>query len=75
MAYGIIGPEFVLGAATGQYESASKAVEEFETLGYPAGPCGMPFSLIWAALCSIHERATPFQLTTNTSGGCDQQLS
>ncbi|KAL9608011.1 MAG: hypothetical protein Q9167_007129 [Letrouitia subvulpina] len=35
MAYAIIGPEFVLGAAAGQYKDAQRAVSAFKEMGYP----------------------------------------
>lgn len=35
MFHAIAGPEFVLGFAAGQYESAHKAVREFKELGHP----------------------------------------
>lgn len=35
MIYATVGPEFILGAAAGQYESAHKAVQDFKRSGHP----------------------------------------
>ena len=35
MIYATVGPEFILGAAAGQYESARNAVQEFKRTGHP----------------------------------------